>query len=84
MKNQEQSLKDILAKVLAIDTSRFNDNTALLGALPELDSMAIMMLLLDLESGFNISIDPTDISAEYFESFSTLKDFVKAQQCLPS
>lgn len=74
-----QQLKHILSQVLNIDTSHFQPDTQLLGAIPELDSMAIMGLLLELENGFAINIDSSDISAEHFATLASLQAFIQQQ-----
>lgn len=69
-------LKLILADVLKIDTAYFNENTPLLGAIPEFDSMAIMMLLVELESEFSLSVADLDLDAENFTTLGHLTAFV--------
>ena len=59
---------------------RANDietETPLLGNIPELDSMAVAMLITSIEEHFDIFIDDDDISAETFETFGSLCDFVE-------
>ncbi|HEC00164.1 MAG TPA: acyl carrier protein, partial [Sphingomonadales bacterium] len=59
---------------------RANDiesDTPLLGNIPELDSMAVAMLITALEEHFDIFVDDDDISAETFETFGSLCDFVE-------
>lgn len=72
-------LKQLLANVLNIDTVSFDNNTALLGNIPELDSMAIMTLLVEIEQEYDIAIDSADLSAELFETFGSLLNFVDGQ-----
>ena len=55
-------------------------DTPLLGALPELDSMAVLELLMALEERFGITVDGEDVSAEAFETLGTLAAFVAAQR----
>jgi len=59
---------------------RANDietDTQLLGNIPELDSMAVAMLITAIEEHFDIFVDDDDISAETFETFGSLCDFVE-------
>ena len=49
----------------------------LLGAIPELDSMAVVSLLTALEERFDIVIDDDDISAENLATLGTLVRFVE-------
>jgi len=74
-----QQLQQILSRVLNIDTHFFQPDTQLLGAIPELDSMAIMSLLLELEQDFAIDIDNAEISAEHFATLASLQTFVQQQ-----
>jgi acyl carrier protein len=48
----------------------------LLGAIPELDSMAVISLITALEEHFGITIADDDISAEVFDSLGSLSAFV--------
>jgi acyl carrier protein len=52
------------------------ESTPLLGAMPELDSMAVVELIAALESRFGIDVDDTALSGEVFESLGSLTDFV--------
>ena len=54
----------------------FNRNTLLLGALPELDSMAVVTLIAGLEERFGITVDDDDIDGETFATVGALSDFV--------
>jgi acyl carrier protein len=49
----------------------------LLGALPELDSMAVISVIAALEDRFGIVIDDDDISASTFETLGSLAAFVE-------
>ena len=48
----------------------------LLGAIPELDSMAVVTLITALEDRFGIVVDDDDIDGETFASVGSLVDFV--------
>jgi acyl carrier protein len=48
----------------------------LLGAIPELDSMAVVSVIAALEDQFGISVDDDDISASTFETLGSLAAFV--------
>lgn len=54
----------------------FNRNTPLLGAIPELDSMAVVTLITTLEEQLGVSIDDDEISGEMFATVGSLVDFV--------
>jgi acyl carrier protein len=51
-------------------------DSALLGAIPELDSMAVINLITALEEQFGLTIADDEISAELFETLGTLSAFV--------
>ncbi len=51
-------------------------NPALLGSIPELDSMAIVTIISGLEEHFNIEIHDDEINASIFETVGSLAAFV--------
>ncbi|WP_018690783.1 acyl carrier protein [Algicola sagamiensis] len=69
-------LKQLLSETLSIDTSDFDEQTELLGAIPEFDSMAIMTLIIEMENQFGVSIVDDDIDAETFATFGSLASFI--------
>jgi acyl carrier protein len=54
-------------------------DTALFGALPELDSFGVVQLVAGLEERFDFTIDDDDFGAEMFETVGTLTDYVDAR-----
>ena len=78
-------LKELLAildEVLSLDgrSAGFDRETQLLGATPELDSMAVVTLITSLEERFGITVDDDDIDGETFATVGSLADFVQAKQ----
>jgi acyl carrier protein len=70
-------VKHILADVLSLDPGRaLEAGTPLLGALPELDSMAVVNLITALEDHFGIAVEDDEISADTFETVGSLAAFV--------
>ena len=71
-------VKKILAQALqlgsAIDAMTLE--TRLLGALPELDSMAVVTILTALEENFGFGVDDDEISADTFATLGSLISFV--------
>lgn len=55
---------------------QFDMNTPLLGAIPELDSMAVVTLITTLEERLGIVIDDDDISGDTFATVGQLVAFV--------
>ncbi|MCF6216263.1 MAG: phosphopantetheine-binding protein [Emcibacter sp.] len=72
-------VKNILRDTLQIGdrADELQEDTPLLGNIPELDSMAVAMLITAVEEHFDIFIDDDDISAETFETFGSLCNFVE-------
>jgi len=71
-------VKSILIGVLNLGAKgeQLDAQSPLLGALPELDSMAVVSLIGQLEEQFGISVYDDDISASTFETLGTLSAFV--------
>lgn len=78
----EMIVRAVLRDALQIDESRvagFDDDTALFGSLPELDSMAVAGLLTELEDRLAIVIEDDEVDGELLESFGSLVRFVQAK-----
>ena len=71
----------ILIEVLGIDTAkmRLNEETRLLGSLPEFDSMAVVSVLTAIEDHFGIVVDDDEVDGAIFETVGTLVAFVAAK-----
>ena len=57
----------------------FGPDTALLGALPELDSMAVVTLINTMEERFGIAVSDDEISGDTFACVDSLTRFVAAK-----
>lgn len=55
----------------------FDYSTPLLGSVPELDSMAVVMVLTALEDSFDFFVEDDEISAATFETVGSLSSFVE-------
>ena len=68
----------ILDDVLSLDGRgrSFTRETALLGAIPELDSMAVVALITSMEERFGFFVDDDEIDGSAFATVGTLTDFV--------
>lgn len=55
----------------------FTPETPLLGAIPELDSMAVVGILTAIEEELGIHLEDDDISVEMFSTFAQLLDFLE-------
>jgi acyl carrier protein len=60
-------------------SATFTRETPLLGALPELDSMAVVTLITTLEAQFGLTIHDDDIDGTTFSTVGSLTDFVSAK-----
>jgi len=71
----------ILSSVLNLGTrtAGFQASTPLLGAVPELDSMAVVSLLTALEEAFGFTIDDDEIDGRTFTSVGHLVSFVEGK-----
>jgi acyl carrier protein len=72
-------LKTILDDVLSLGgrARDFSASTPLLGAIPELDSMAVVSLITAVEERFGIEIADDEIDGAVFATFGSLLDFVE-------
>lgn len=68
----------ILDDVLSLSgrAASFDADTPLLGALPELDSMAVANLLAAFEEQFGFSIDDDEIDGSMFATVGSLVAFI--------
>ena len=71
----------VLDEVLSLGgrAASFTRQTPLLGAVPQLDSMAVVSLLTTLEERFAISIADDEIDGDTFATVGSLADFVAAR-----
>ncbi len=76
--NVEQEVLRVLDEVLSLGgrSAAFDRDTHLLGAIPELDSMAVVTLITTLEERLGISVDDDDIDGDTFATVGSLTDFV--------
>ena len=73
-----EEIKTILTDVLSLGENgrHLTADSALLGALPDLDSMAVISVITALEEHFDIVVDDDDISASTFATLGSLTAFV--------
>ena len=73
-----ESIKTLLGQVLpSCDTSGWSKETALLGALPEFDSMTIMNLITLVEESYDVFVDEADVSADDFITVGAIADWIE-------
>jgi acyl carrier protein len=69
----------ILASVLGIEerANSLTADTPLLGAMPELDSLAVVELITALSERYGFDPDDIDLSGDAFDTIGTLATFVE-------
>lgn len=70
---------EIIAEVLQLGdrAQTFDENTTLLGSVPEFDSMAVVSVITAIEDNFGVVVDDDEVTAELFETVGTLHDFIQ-------
>lgn len=81
MSNVQQDVCVVVRDVLALEdgSMEFDTNTALLGAIPEFDSMAVVSIITALEDEFGCGFEDDEINAEVFATIGTLTAFVESK-----
>jgi acyl carrier protein len=76
-----EEIRQVVGDVLQLGprTAELTADTALLGNLPELDSMAVVSVITMLEERYGIVVEDDDISAETFETLGQLTAFVNSK-----
>jgi acyl carrier protein len=75
-----ETVRSLLVDVLGLAQARvakFDDDTELFGALPELDSMAVATLLTEMEERLGVLIEDEDVEAEDLMTFGRLVSLAK-------
>jgi acyl carrier protein len=78
----DSTLRAVLIDVLGLPETRvadFDESTALFGALPEFDSMAVAGLLTELEERLGIVIEDHEVDADMLESYGALLSFARTK-----
>ena len=71
----------LLDEVLSLNgrSASFDRNTPLLGAIPELDSMAVIGIITGLEEQLGIVVPDDEVDGSTFATVGSLTDFVAAK-----
>lgn len=77
----DKEIINLLDEVLSLGgrTAGFGADTPLLGAIPELDSMAVVSLITALEERFGIEVSDDEIDGSVFATIGSLTEFVRAK-----
>jgi acyl carrier protein len=71
-------VRETLVETLALENRDLEPCTQLLGALPELDSLAVVEVVTALEERFDIEVDGEAMTAETFETLGSLSAMVES------
>jgi acyl carrier protein len=76
-----ETVKNILANTLGLGArkSSLSQSTALLGNIPELDSVAVVSVIAALEDHFGFSVEDDEINADTFATLGNLTNFVESK-----
>lgn len=76
-----KEVRRILDEVLSLNgrSAAFTLDTPLLGAIPELDSMAVVTLITTLEEQLGLVVDDDDIDGATFATLGSLTEFVSSK-----
>jgi acyl carrier protein len=74
-----KEVKELLTKTLGIEerASSLTSATPLLDSLPELDSMAVLNVIVAIEKRFAVTIQDDEVTGDIFETLGTLSAFVE-------
>jgi acyl carrier protein len=75
-------VKAALVETLGIEdrAEAIDATTPLFGALPELDSLAVLELIVELERRFGITVEGDELSADAFATLASLTEFVTGRR----
>ncbi|GAA3203842.1 acyl carrier protein [Microbacterium terregens] len=76
------AVRTVLVEALELpqQPDELSADTALFGALPELDSFGVVALVAAIEERFDITIDDDEFGAELFDTVGSLTAFVDAKR----
>lgn len=79
--NTEIEVLYLLDEVLSLKgrSAGFTASTPLLGAIPELDSMAVVTLITSLEDRFGFTVEDDEIEGGTFATVGSLVEFVEGK-----
>jgi len=75
-----EEIKAVIGEVLQIPEvmAGLDADSALLGAIPEFDSMAVVSILTTIEENYGLIINDDEVTAEIFETVGSLLDFINS------
>ena len=81
MLDTKNEILALLDEILSLNgrSAAFTEDTPLLGAIPELDSMAVVSLITGMEDRFGIEVGDDEIDGATFATVGSLIKFVEAK-----
>lgn len=79
--NVGEQVRSVLDETLNLEgrSAAWSDDTALLGSVPELSSLAVVTVLVALEERFGIVIEDDELTGEVFTSVGSLIQFISGK-----
>jgi acyl carrier protein len=79
--NTQHEVLALLDEILSLNgrAVAFSTHTPLLGAIPELDSMAVVALITGMEERFGITAEDDEIDGAIFATVGSLVEFVDSK-----
>jgi acyl carrier protein len=79
--DNQSNVVAILRSALGVPdgTIAADPDTPLLGAIPEMDSMSVVAILLSIEEQYGITVDDEEIDADIFATVGSLTVFVESK-----
>ena len=76
-----EELKSLVADVLQIGDrlGNLDQDSSLLGGIPEFDSMAVVAVLTTIEDQYGVILDDDEVTADNFETIGSLLQFVNSK-----
>lgn len=77
----KKELLSLLDEILSLNgrAAEFSESTPLLGAIPELDSMAVVALITGFEERFGFTVDDDEIEGATFATVGSLIEFIEGK-----
>ena len=77
----QREVLNVLYEVLSLKgrTAKMTRDAPLLGAIPELDSMAVVAVITSLEERFGITVADDELDGSSFATVGSLTDFIAAK-----
>jgi acyl carrier protein len=79
--NHSERVRAVLRDALQLGerADALTEQSRLLGAIPEFDSMAVVSVIGMLEEEYGFTVEDDELSADVFETFGSLVSFVAAK-----